>query len=53
MQLREILQKTTQFLKDKGSPSARLDTELLLSAALKWERIKLYLNYEYPLTSSG
>lgn len=50
MQLKEILQKTTQFLKDKGSPSARLDTELLLAAALKWERIKLYLNYEYPLT---
>ena len=50
MQLKDILQKTTQFLRDKGSPSARLDTELLIATALKWERLKLYLNYEYPLT---
>lgn len=52
MQLKEILQKTTQFLKDKGSPSARLDTELLLAAALKWDRIKLYINYEYPMSEA-
>jgi release factor glutamine methyltransferase len=50
VQLKDIIQKTTAFLRDKGSPSARLDTELLISAALQWERIKLYLNYEYPLT---
>ena len=50
VQLKDILQKTTQFLRDKGSPSARLDTELLISTALKWDRIKLYLNYEYPLS---
>jgi release factor glutamine methyltransferase len=50
MQLKDIIQKTTVFLREKGSQSARLDTELLLSAALNWERIKLYLNYEYPLT---
>ncbi len=49
MQLKDILQKTTQFLRDKGSPSARLDTEMLIASALKWDRIKLYLNYEYPL----
>ena len=52
LQLKEILQKTTQFLKDKGSPSARLDTELLLAAALKWDRIKLYINYEYPMSEA-
>lgn len=48
--IKDILQKTTQFFRDKGIESARLDTELLLAYALKWERMKLYLNYEYPLS---
>jgi release factor glutamine methyltransferase len=52
MQVKDVLQKTTQFFKDKGYPSARLDTELLISAALNWERIKLYLQHEYPLSEA-
>ena len=52
MLLRDVLQKTTDFLKDKGSPSARLDSELLISSALNWQRIKLYMNYEYSLSET-
>lgn len=51
MQLKEVLQKTTAFFKEKGIASARLDTELLLARALNWDRIKLYMNYDYPLSA--
>lgn len=50
MQLKDIIQKTTQFFRDKGFSSPRLDTELLLAKALQWDRVRLYLNYDYPLT---
>ncbi len=50
MQLKEVLQKTTAFFKEKGISSARLDTELLLARALSWDRIKIYMNYDYPLS---
>ncbi|MEK7356278.1 MAG: peptide chain release factor N(5)-glutamine methyltransferase, partial [Bdellovibrionota bacterium] len=50
MQVKDVIQKTTQFFRDKGFESPRLDTELLLASALRWERMKLYLNYEYPLS---
>ncbi len=50
MQLKDVLQKTTQFFRDKGFSSPRLDTELLMARALQWDRMKLYMNYEYPLT---
>ena len=50
MQVKEILQKTTDFFRNKGFESPRLETELLISSALRWERMRLYLNHEYPLT---
>jgi release factor glutamine methyltransferase len=49
MQLKDVLQKTTLFFREKGFETARLDTEILLAKALHWDRMKLYLNYEYPL----
>ena len=52
MQVKEILQKTTDFFRNKGFESPRLETELLISSALHWERMKLYLNHEYPLTEA-
>jgi release factor glutamine methyltransferase len=52
MQLKDVIQKTTQFFRDKGFESPRLETELLLAHALNWERIKLYLNYDYPLSEA-
>lgn len=50
MLIKDVIQKTTQFFRDKGFDSPRLDTELLIASALNWERMKLYLNYEYPLS---
>lgn len=52
MQIKDVIQKTTQFFRDKGFESPRLDTELLIAEALRWERMKLYLNYDYPLSEN-
>jgi len=40
---------STKYLAEKGSPTARLDAELLLAHALGESRVKLYMNYEKPL----
>lgn len=50
MLLGEILQKTTDFFKEKKIESARLDAELLIADVLKLKRIELYIKFEYPLT---
>lgn len=50
MLVKDVLQKTTAFFKDKGIETARLDTELLMSSALNWDRVKLYINFDYPLS---
>jgi release factor glutamine methyltransferase len=46
----EAIQKSTEFLAKKGVESPRLQTELLLAHLLKLPRMKLYLNFERPLT---
>jgi release factor glutamine methyltransferase len=50
MQLGEILQKTTEFFKEKKIETARLDSELLIAAVLGLDRIQLYIKFEYSLT---
>ena len=45
-----LLQTAAGYLKDKGSPSARLDAELLLADTLHLERIDLYTQHDRPLT---
>ncbi len=50
MLLGEILQKTTDYFKEKKIESARLDAELLISEVLKLKRIELYIRFEYPLS---
>ncbi|HEY8271360.1 MAG TPA: peptide chain release factor N(5)-glutamine methyltransferase [Pseudobdellovibrionaceae bacterium] len=50
MKLKEVLDKTTQFFKDKNIESPRLDAELLLAHGLKLQRIQLYLKFDQPLT---
>lgn len=45
----EIVKKTTDFLGAKGSDSPRLDSELLISYALGWERLQVFLKFDYPL----
>lgn len=49
MILKEIVDKTTQFFKEKKIESARLESELLISSALGIRRIELYLKFEQPL----
>ena len=52
MLLGEILQKTTDFFKEKKIETARLDAELLVADVLKLKRIELYIKFEYPLTET-
>jgi release factor glutamine methyltransferase len=52
LQLRDVIQKTTQFFRDKGFENPRLDTELLVARALNWDRLKLYLNFDYPMNDA-
>lgn len=49
MKLKEVFEKSVQFFKDKKIESARLDAELLISHALKIDRLQIYLKYEQPL----
>lgn len=51
MKLKDVLEKTTQFFREKSFSSPRLDAELLLSHALGVERIRLYLDFDRPLTT--
>ncbi|HQD39634.1 MAG TPA: peptide chain release factor N(5)-glutamine methyltransferase [Bacillota bacterium] len=47
--LREILTRSTAYLKRHGIQSARLDSELLLGKALSLDRIQLYVQLDRPL----
>lgn len=46
----KIIQWTTEYLKGKGIENPRLDSEVLLSHLLKFDRVGLYLNYDRPLS---
>lgn len=50
MKLKEVLDKTTAFFKDKKFDSPRLDAELLLAHGLGIERIQLYLKFDQVLS---
>ena len=50
MTVLEVIQKSTEFLAQKGVESPRLQTELLLAHRLKLPRMRLYLNFERALT---
>ena len=47
----EILQYSANALKEKGIEDSRLNAELLMAEVLNCERIKLYLDFEKPLTT--
>lgn len=49
MKLKDVLEKTTHFFREKGFSSPRLDAELLLADALKVDRVRLYIDFERPL----
>ncbi len=44
-----LIQRTTEYLGEKGIDTARLDTELLLAFALETDRTHLYMNFDQPL----
>lgn len=46
----KILDWTKQYFADRGVENPRLDAEVLLCAVLQCERIKLYMDFERPLT---
>jgi release factor glutamine methyltransferase len=48
----EVIQRSSDFLGRKGVDSPRLQVELLLAHVLQMPRMKLYLNFERPLTES-
>jgi release factor glutamine methyltransferase len=48
----EVIQRSTDYLAKKGVESPRLQIELLLAHVLQMPRLKLYLNFERPLTDA-
>jgi release factor glutamine methyltransferase len=48
--LGEVLRRTARHLAERGSPSPRLDADLLLAHALGLQRIELYTAHDRPLT---
>ncbi len=52
LQLVEVLKRTQDYLASKGSPSARLDAELLLSHVLEMDRLTLYLQHDRPMNEA-
>jgi release factor glutamine methyltransferase len=48
----EVIQRSTEFLKNKGVDSPRLQTELLLAHLLSMPRMQLYLNFERKLSET-
>jgi release factor glutamine methyltransferase len=51
MKLKEVLDRTVVFFKEKKIESARLDTEILLAHALGLKnRVEIYLKYDQPLS---
>ncbi len=52
MKLKEVLDKTIAFFKDKKIETPRLDAELLFAHALKLERIQLYMKFDQPLSEA-
>ncbi len=47
--IKSILQGSQEYLAKQGVDTPRLDAEVLLADLLQTERIKLYVNYDYPL----
>lgn len=52
MTVLEVIQRSTEFLKNKHVDSPRLQTELLLAHLLGLPRMQLYLNFERKLSAT-
>lgn len=49
---RDVIALTSKYLKDRGSPTPRLDAEVLVAHALGTRRLDLYLAPERPLDAA-
>lgn len=49
MKIKEVLDRTIQFFKDKKFEQARLEAEWLIAGCLGLDRVQLYMKYEQPL----
>ncbi|MCB0349318.1 MAG: peptide chain release factor N(5)-glutamine methyltransferase [Bdellovibrionales bacterium] len=49
MILREVLEKTEAHFKKLNFERPRFEAEMILSAALNWKRMELFLRLDYPL----
>lgn len=49
--LKSLLQASSDYLKEKGLPTARLDTEILLCKVFDCPRIELYINADKPVST--
>ena len=52
MTVLEVIQRSTEFLQQKGVESPRLQIELMLGQVLNVPRLKLYLNFERALNEA-
>jgi release factor glutamine methyltransferase len=52
LRVADLLRRSTEYLRDKGVPSPRVDAELLLAQALQLTRIQLYTEYDRPVTEA-
>jgi release factor glutamine methyltransferase len=50
--LAEVLRRSTEYLETNGSPTPRLDAELLLAHGLGLTRIDLYTQFERPMSEA-
>ncbi len=48
----DILLRTTDWFRARGIPSPRLDAELLMAHALGVDRVRLYMQFDRPLTDA-
>jgi release factor glutamine methyltransferase len=51
MTIKEVMDKTTTFFKQKVFHSPRLDAELLIAHGLNFQRMQLYLKYDQTLNN--
>ncbi len=49
MKIKEVLDRTIQFFKEKKMDQARLEAEWLIAGGLGLDRVQLYMKYEQPL----
>jgi len=47
--IKDLLEVTSNYLREKGVDNPRLSAEVLLALQLKVDRVKLYLNFDQPL----